>query len=294
VPLPCEPTARRLILWFTRLNNKTDQAVVTGVKAAAGEPIVITGCAEPDAQGYCQGKVEFGLSMPWERTTGVTGGEVVKTITGDGALGVGYVVEGVRGTGLVSASGSQSLSGGYSAGLVTLSGLDPSQITRKVDVALVALDGAAESLYEDIVPYIGLVAGRDNSFVGKVRVPALSMTAPRLRLVLWFAMPTAGTPPSTITVSYARVSAADLVGDSSSSLQGGGFNVLPAEWSDETELNLDHLGNLGVGEYFARRAIDLGVLTDELFFFRVRRSSTGGYSGELGVINMYATIYDNG
>jgi hypothetical protein len=36
------------------------------------------------------------------------------------------------------------------------------------------------------------------------------------------------------------------------------------------------------------------VLTDELFFFRVRRSSTGGYSGELGVINMYATIYDNG
>ena len=289
---PCDPAERRLTLWFTRMVAKTNLAVVTGLKAADGEPIVVSGCAEADADGYCQGKIELALNMLWPRTSGASGSEVVKAISSDGALSVGHVVEGVKGAGLITASGTRTLTGGYSAGSVTLTGLDPTAITRTLEVAVVSLDGAADSVYEDIVPFIGLVPSRENSFVGKVRIPTLSMTDPRLRMSFDFAMPIAGSPPSGITICYAKVSASDLVGESSSSLVGGSFATLPTAWSSEIDLSLEDLGSLAKGSHFRRNVYELSVSSDEIFLFRLKRAGSGGFTGELAIINMFATLYE--
>jgi hypothetical protein len=293
VPVPgeCAPRVRRLILWFTKMVSKTDQASVTGLKVTS--PLSIECCADPDANGYHQAKIDLSLDMTWPRTTGVSGGEVVKGILDNESLQVGYVAEGIRGTGLISASGTQTLSGGYAAGLVTLNGLDPTAITRSLDVLLVALQGAEEDVYEDVVPFTGLPSGRDSAFIGRVRIPTLSMTNPKLRLEIWFGMPVAGTPPTGVSVAYVRVADAENTGESSSSLFGGGFDTLPTAFSTAVDLSLEDLGARTKGEYFNREVITgLSIASEQLFFFRLRRSGTNGYNGSLAVVNMVATIYE--
>ena len=292
-PGPCAPITRRMLLWFTHLVSKTDQVVVTGVKSAEDSPIVVSGCAAPDASGYYQSKVELDLNLLWTRTARQAGSEVVKGVTGHGDLLVGQVVEGIQGAGLVTVSGSQSTVGGSSAGLVTITGLDPTQISRKVDVALVALSGATEAIYSGILPYVGLPAGRVSSFIGKVRVPSIAMTTPRLALDLWFGMPTVGTPPANVSIEYAVVNDAESTTESSSSLYSGGLmQSMPTTWSIANVLDLEDLGALAAGDYFSRRALVIGIGSNQLLLFRLSRTASDGYTGELAVINMVATVYD--
>lgn len=209
----CVVTSRRMFLWFTRMVGKTDAAAVTGLKSAAGSPLIIEGCETPDAQGYCQGRLTVGLDMPWTREADMEGSEVVKDISGNSTLLVGHVVEGVKGAGLVSVVGTEELSDDYQAGRVVVTGLDPTAITRQLDVALVALNGATESLYNELVPYVGLVSGRQNSFVGKIRIPQLTMVSPEIAIKLWFAMTIDGTPPEDVTIQYMTINAAPDIGD---------------------------------------------------------------------------------
>lgn len=291
----CDVPPRRVTLWFTRLVNKTNQAAVSGIKPADGSPIVVSSCAEADASGYYQGKCELDLNIPWTKTTGVAGSQVVKGISGNGDLSVGPVVEQVKGAGLVRVSGSGA-SGGYQNGSVTITGLDPTQVTRQLDVSLVALDGALESIYQDSIPYIGFPAGRSTSFTGKIRIPDVLMTNPYMKLDIWFMLPTLGTPPANVTITRMVVPSADSVDESSSSsLTVGGFvGTLPTTWSSAQNLDLDQLGSLQQGSYFSRQALKLPVHSNELVLFRVTRSSSDSYNDELGVLNMVATIYDEG
>lgn len=293
-PAPCEPVNRRIQLWFTRMVAKTDQTSVTGLKAASGSPIDVTGCSSPDANGYCAGKLVLDLSMEWGRTGNSAGSEVVKDITGYGDLAVGHVTEGIKGAGLISVSGTRSLTGGYSAGSVTITGLDPTAITRKLDVGLVALSGASESVYSDIVHYVGLKNGLATSFIGQVRIPQLSMTIPRVYLDLWFATPTAGTPPDGVTIQYAVVDDADYAGMSSSSgAPGIPLSSMPTSWSTAVQLNLDDVGELNAGNYFKKLALDIVIASNQILLFRIARTASDSYTGELAVINMVATVYDN-
>lgn len=292
-PAPCESITRRLILWFTKLVAKTNQAVVTGVGVAEGSPIVVSGCAGPDPSGYYQSKVELDLNLTWPRTANQGGSEVVKDVTGHGQLLVGQVVESIQGAGLVQVTGTQISAGGRPAGLVTITGLDPTQMTRKVDVALVALSGATEGIYSEILPYVGLPAGRASSFIGKSRVPSILMTTPMLALDLWFGLPTAGRPPANVSVEYALVNDAECTTESSSSLFSGGLTQsMPTSWIAVGGLDLEDLGNLDAGDYFARRVLVIGIASNQLLLFRVSRTTSDGYTGELAVINMVATVYD--
>jgi hypothetical protein len=292
-PAPCASIYRRLTLWFTRMVSKTAQASVTGIKAADGSPLVVSGCASPDAEGYCQSKVILDIELPWDRTGGQAGSQVVKNVTGYGNLLVGHMVEGIRGTGLAVVTGSQILAGGYSAGSVTINGLDPTQVSRKVDVGLVALSGASESIYQSVLPYVGLPSGRETSYIGRVRVPHVLMTQPRLQLDLWFATPTAGTPPAGVTIEYALINDTEFVGLSSSSGHPGSpFPTLPTSLSSAAQLDLEDAGAMDIGNYFAKLALDVPVSSNQLLMFRVTRSDSDSYAGELAVVNMVATIYD--
>ena len=294
---PCDAEGEYLILWFTKLVAKTDQATVTGIKPAEGSPIVVTSCADPTSLGYFPSRVDLDLAMPWSRAANTGGSEVVKTVSGHGTLGVGHVVEGIQGAGLISVAGTETLAGGQRAGLVTLTGLDPTQMTRKLDVAIVALSGATEGMYENILPYVGLPDARASSFVGKIRVPQISMTDPRLRLVFWFGLIRAGTPPANVTLDYATVLNAETTEESSSSslafLYGSGFGIMPTEWTAWGDLDLEDLGTLTAGVYFARNTLVTSVSSDQLLLFQMSRTASDGYAWELAVINMYGLLYDN-
>lgn len=291
----CDVPPRRVTLWFTRLVNKTNQATVSGLKPAENSPIVVSSCAEPDASGYYQGKCELDLDIPWTKTTGVSGHQVVKNISGTGDMSVGPVVEGIKGAGLVRVSGSDA-SGGYQSGTVTVTGLDPTQVTRQLDVSLVALDGALESIYQDVIPYIGFPSGRSTSFTGKVRIPHIMMTRPYMKLDVWFMLPTVGTPPANVTIKSLVIPAADAVDESSSSslTVGGTVGTLPTGWSSASDLDIDQMGELAQGSYFSRQSLKLVVNSNEVVLFRINRSSSDSYNDELGVMNMIATIYDEG
>ena len=290
----CEAPSRHLVLWFTKMLSKTDQAAVTGIKPADGSPIVVTSCSEPNSQGYYPSKVELDLNIPWDRKAGTVGSEVVKTISGKGELGVGHIVEGVKGAGLVKVTGTQLLSEDFKAGRLTIEGLDPASVTKKIDVQLVALSGAVESIYESTLPYVGLVSGRANNFIGKLRIPDITMTNPRVKVELWFGMTITGPPPANVTISHAKIDPASTVAESSSSgtLEGKSFPKMPSVFESVTDLSLQDLGSLDKGEYFARKVLDLKIESNQLFLFKLARSATDGYNGELAVINMTATIYE--
>lgn len=288
---PCPPTAADwMTLWFVKLCAKTDQAVVTGVRSKSGSPIIVSGCAEPDPDGYRASRIELDIDIPWNVAPNAAGAQVVKEISGYGDLEVGPVVEGVLGAGLISASGTISLPLGGKAGIVTLTGLDPSSITRQLDVALVALSGAVEGLTGGL-PYVGLPAGRAASFTGRIRIPALQMVTPRLRLTMWFAALSAGTLPQNVTLSGVLVPPA------------GGGTILPGPdgWSGPpVDLSLGALGNLLLRQYAsvesnpaAGSGTDLGA-GGQIYFFRISRSANDGYAGELAVVNMFGTVYDAG
>lgn len=291
---PCGPVAKRVVLWFTRLVSQTAQAVVTGIKPADGSPVTVTGCAEISPEGYCRGPVQLGLALSWTRNQGVPGGEVVKGISGNDSLQTGYVVEGVRGSGLVSVAGGVDLGSGYRGGLITVTGADPSNLGRQLPVELVALNGATENVYSGIVPYVGLPADRETSFVGLIKIPDVSLLAPRLSLELWFATLSAGTPPADVTISYASVEPAQETAESSSSLIGSGFGSLPTAWSAESDLSLEDLGELGAGDYFGRTALTVDVVGGQLLLFRIKRSASDSYAGELAVVNMVGSLFEGG
>lgn len=300
-PAPCSSMPTRLVLWFTKMVAKTDLAVVTGLKGITDSLIQVVGCNNPDAGGYCRGKVELDLTMDWSRETGVAGSEVVKGVLGNNRLQVGRVVEGISTSGLISVSGSQTAAGGSAAGVVTLTGLDPTSITRQIDVMLVALNGATESIYESTVPYVGLPSGRATSFTGSVRIPILAMTSPRVRLDIWIGMMGAGTPPANVTIAYAIINAAETTGMSSSSslgvLAGSEFQTLPTadDFSTAVDLSLNDLEALTKGEYFNRRALDnLVIASEQILLFRLARSASDSYASELGIVKMVATVYDLG
>lgn len=291
-PAPCEPATRSLILWFTKLVTKTNQAVVTGIKSANGSPIIISSCAEPDASGFCQSRVTLDFNPSWTRSSNTAGSEIVKGIDYDTLL-VGHVVEGIRGFGLIKVTGTRTASGGYPAGLITVTGLDPTQITRKIDVGVVSLLGATEGNYSNILPYVGLPAGRASSFIGKLRVPTLEFTTPMLALDLWFGMPTAGRPPTNVSIEYAVMNDAEHTTESSSSLFSGGLvQSMPTAWTPVGELDLEDLGNLDAGNYFSRRVLNIRISSNQILLFHLLRTGSDSYAGELAVINMVATVYD--
>lgn len=293
---PCLAPGRTLTLWYSRPTLKTAQAVVTGLKSADDSPIVIIGCESPP-DGYCRGLLELNLEMPWSRVADAAGDEVVKDISGHGVLSVGYIVEGIRGDGLIEISGTRDLDDGYKAGRIVVTGVDPTQITRQLDVSLVSLDGATESIYADVLPFVGLPFGRLTRFTGKLRIPNVSMLAPRMQLDIWFGLPTTGTPPAGVTLEYAIVdSAVPAVESSLSSLSlltGANFKVMPSTWSSPADLLLDELGQLEAGEYFSRVSLDIPVHSNQIVLFRVSRAGIGdGYAGELIVVNMIGTVYE--
>lgn len=281
----CVTTSRRMFLWFTRMVGKTDAATVTGLKSADGSPLTVEGCETPDAQGYCQGRLTVDLNMAWTREEGMEGSEVVKDISGNNTLIVGPVVEGVKGAGLISAVGTEELSGDFQAGRITLTGLDPTAITRQLDVALVALNGATESLYNELIPYVGLVSGRQNSFVGKIRIPQLTMVSPEIVIKLWFAMTVDGTPPEDVTIQYMVINAAPDIDDPP--------DTLPTAWSAPTDMALEAAGALSQGEYFAKTVLTAAISSEQIILFRVQRTASDVYNGDLAVISMLGTVQES-
>jgi len=267
--------------------SKTNLAVVTGVKAETDSPIQVVGCENPDANGYCRGKVSLDLSMGWTRQTDVAGSEVVKDISGNNELQVGHVVEGIEVSGLLQVSGTQAAAGGEAAGIVTLTGVDPTSITRQLDVVLVALNGAVEAIYESAVPYVGLPSGRATDFMCKLHIPQLSMTQPKADLDIWFAMIGAGTPPTGVTVSYVTLAAPDT--PPYPSLPASGDFKAPAD------LGLETFGSLSKGDYFKKTALSaIDITSEQILLFKIARSESDAYASELGVVKMVATIYDAG
>ena len=156
----CPDIARTMTIWFTKMVAKTSQAAVTGIRPATDSPIVVTGCTDPDVSGYCASRVTLDLDLNWTNAENNEGDAVVKSVTGNSALQRGYVVEGIKGDGLIEVTGTRSLTSGYKAGRVTVTGVDPTAVTRKISPEVVALDGATESLYAYALPYIGLPKGR--------------------------------------------------------------------------------------------------------------------------------------
>lgn len=288
----CGPGARRLTLWFTKLTSKTDQSVVTGLKPSDGSPILVNSCDKSDAEGFCTGKLELDLNIPWSKTQNTPGSVVVKDITGNGELSVGPVVEGIVGSGLISVSGTKVLNEGHQSGLVTIQGLDPTQIRRRIDVGLVALNGALENIYQGILPYVGLPADRQTSFIGKLQLPLLGFISPVLDLTFWFAVLSTGTPPTSVKLRHAIINEPSLILDGQLSSSATNITTLPTAWSNWLDLDLNEAGPLPVGGYFGKVALNLAVTSGQLLLFELQRDAPDGFPGELAVINMFGEVYE--
>ncbi len=286
-----------MVLWFTTLKSKTYPGVVTSAYSDDSR-LQITKLwddspASQNSPGI--GHLKLDLNLTWSDVTVQSATSAVVDV-GDGTLSKAVIVGGVKGSGLVTVSGSESSVSGYARGLLEI-GVSPSDIFKRLDTQLVALNGVIEQEYKE-VPYLEFVNGIDTALRGKISVGPLTASNPSLRLWFWVLSRASGTPPS-LWLSYRVLSEPDQCGISSSSNDPTPPTPLIAlpTTEDSSNIELDVGGCTGsmlANEYARVEGPSIPVTSDAMVLFTLqRKGSTDAYGGNIGILDQYGMIVES-
>jgi len=274
-----DPMWRSLRLYFAKMVFKTNDALVTSLRAVAGSGITITGCGGEEAS---TGALQVGLDLSLAVQENETGWNAFKDVSGT-SLKRGPIVEALQAGNdmeIEIVDGIQS--GDDYFGKLKLTANIPGRDLAEPGIDLVAVESVREESLNGVF-YLGMPQDRASSFTGRLLIPnGLLVTNPQV--ILWFLLLSraAGTTP-TMPVTTSK---------------------LPYT-PDCTEVALaDHpfaaLGNMGVctftaaGRYVRVAAPALAVTPGDTLFFKVTRPGFGeagdSYAADLGILRMGASI----
>lgn len=258
---------------------KTNNALVTSLRAATGSPITVTGC---NGQPATTGDLQLGLNLALAMQEDEAGWKALKDISGT-TFKRGPIVEALLpGSDMtIEVVDGKVVSGAY-YGKLRLTPNVPGRSLLEMGVDLVSLDAVREEQLNGVF-YLGMPQDKASSFTGRLLIPdSLLVVNPLLEL--WFMLLSrgAGTVPTMgITVS-----------------------VLPKTADCTEKLLSDYpfaaLGDLGVctfttsGTYVRVTAPELAITAGDTIFFKLTRPGYGNtgdsYAADLGILRMGATI----
>ncbi len=262
------PDSMNLNLWFTKMVFKTGDSIVTSLSSPEGSPIIITNLnGGPASVGNLL--VDFDLEST--SIEDAAGSIVVKGFDGWNVI-KGPVVERIVAGGNIDITSEQ--------GTVEINAFDPTSAQRQGGVELVGLSNVREQNYQGVY-YLGFPSGMASSIRGKIALPPSGLpSSPIMRINFQILGRVAGTLPA-LTFTYRRVPAAAL----------NTAAALPTADTTGTSVNLATAGAIAANTYFGAQSMIIpGVQNGDIIFFSLGRSSTGGYSGEVGLLRVNYTI----
>lgn len=271
-------TERRLVLYFAKVRYAIDRSVVTSLQAedAAG-PIAFVDCdGNPATTGALFARFTGKFLIGRED---VPGSLALKGLDDTGKFLRGRVLEGVRSkSGRVTLTGTATTTQDdktYQQGLVELD-FDADPDARVVNPQVVRLIDAKDRYYEDLM-YLGLPDGQESGLRYKFKMPAADAFpgTPKLKLRLTLLGRVAGTLPA-LDLSYRRVP----VGSTTPA-------ALPTA---DTTLAVTTAIAVDVDEYVTVESAAFTVAAEDTVMFSLTRAGTGGYNGEVGVLDAVAVL----
>lgn len=267
-------------IFFCKLQFATDNTVVTSLESA--DQLLTITCLDgvtPAKAGALKIKLNLNLAVE-------DGSRLYTFLTG---LNGNKLTRGLGARGLYAASDNVSLTGDAT------SLLDPEdensaavyhgnvgvsvslQPTYEVPTTLIRVDGVDEGHYEDMM-YLAFVASRQSEYRGRIDVPHdLQLPSPQLQLRLRVLGTVSGTLPA-LEFTARRVPASELDGDGNPIPQ-----VMP-DSGDEFTVTLDTASVLDDNYQYVDLISDaFEVAAGDQVFYTVRRLSTDGYAGEVGI-----------
>ena len=263
-------------IWFTKPSFATDATVVTSLKSL--DPRLVITCTDGTAGSL--GALNIDLDLNFLATTGATGYQVLKEITGN-SFTQGPVCEG-----LYTLSSSVSLSSPSRRRLVVGSASSPwlyqgpveisvvPTESREIEVQLIRLDGVEEQFYEDVT-YLGFPAASETSIRCKLHVPSSTgFVSPVISLKLRILGRAVGNLPS-LTVTARRLPKPAT----------GASVALPLAAS-EFPVTIATTAALGASnKYIDVTSTSFAVADGDTLLFTVQRSGDA-YAGEVGILQM--------
>lgn len=271
-------TERRLVLYFGKVRYAIDRSVVTSL--AAEDP------AGPIAFVDCDGNAATTGALK-ARFTGKflvgkedeDGSLALKGIGDDGKFTRGRVTEGVRSKSTrVTLTGTATTVQGektYQQGLVELD-FDADPDARVINPQVVRVNDARDRYYEDVM-FLGLPDGQESGLRYKFKMPAADAfpETPKLKFRVSLLGLVAGTLPA-LELTYRRI--------------GVGSTAPTALPTSDTALPITTAVAVDVDEYVTVESDEFTVAAEDTVLFSLTRTGTGGYNGEVGVLDAVAVL----
>jgi hypothetical protein len=268
-----ECPVQRMELYFTKMNFKTGDSIVTEIHPAVGSPVTVTDINGDEAS---IGKVYVGINH--EFTEGLAssawGDYAYKEIDGL-LLKKGHVVSGIT-----SLSPSLVLSGGtavnvngtiYRKGAVALDYVAPGDLSREGAVELIALDNATEVIYQGAL-YVGMPTGKESSITLRIGLGQNLPENAELSFEIIALGRGAGTLPD-LDLSYRRV-----VHPGSSAVSLTDLDTVDVEGAFT-------FGAVLANQYRAAQSTGFAVADEDIIFATITRN-IDGYSSDMGLLRI--------
>lgn len=287
--IPECPRAIRMVmqLAFTRVNFATDASVVLSL--TSNDARVKIRCYEDPTKAASTGNLSISLDLNLIVKDDQTGYLALKNFNpttsefqrGPITEGVYALSSNVSLTGTVV--GTREISGVTRTiyqGLVGVT-VNPAD-TKELDVQLVRLDGAEEGSYgTPPVMYLEFIAGDEREYRGKVHIPYdLAIPSPQLALRFSILGRAAGTLPQ-LTFS------GRIVPQPSDGLSTP--EDLPVD-GDEFSIACTTVATITTNQYVEAVSTPFDVEPGDTVYFTVRRSSSDGYAGAVGVLRQNGVV----
>ena len=267
------PFKRRLKLYFTKMVFKTNNTVVTSLKALPGSPIIVTSCdgKTPASTGDLCLDVDLALSV----TPNAPGYKVLKTVSGH-TFTQGPVVEGIKaGTDIVivpTPGESEIDVDGYVKGKMTLNALLPGSSLQEGQVSLVSLSGALEDQLNGVF-FLTLPATKSTSITGRIILPTSGpVVNPQMQLFFWLLGRANGTLPP-LQLSYKRLS------------RPNGCTNVPLPSSNTALTDLTGC-TISANNYVEESSDLFAVANGDEIIFTLTRPAPDAYAGNVGILKI--------
>lgn len=276
-----DPCDRWMRIYFTKMVFKTNNALVTSLRAADGSPIVVTGC---DGMPATTGDLKLDLNLALSIEENDQGVLALKNIVGQ-KFKRGPMVS------LITPGPDMSvsiLSGGRVGsayyGSLLMNPIIPGRDSTLLNADLVALDSAREENFNGLF-FLGLPLDRATGFTARVAIPSdiLVETPMKLEMSFWILGRVAGVLPI-LNLKKARVAPA--------------IDCTPQDLSAVTFNSIADLGVCTLTDpntYVTLVSAAFDIAAGETIFVKVTRPGFGqpgdSYSGNIGIMRMTARAF---
>ena len=263
----CLTPTRALTLWMVRMVNKTSDATVTSLEAS-NDTIELLNCEGlPATTGRLRIRAKFATTQE----SGSVSPIVLKAFDSDTLqFTTGIVAARVKSLSPYLVITGTDAGTGWKAGDLSFDFLDPNS-QREGQPSLISLKNVREASYNDIM-YFAFDAGIDSNIIGKIDIGQNTLSGDgTLILYFWVLARTAGTLPAlTLTVANMRMP----VDCTPVAFPTGTWDTVALPMCS---------GALTINQYVQVASAGIPVQPGDLLFFKLARSGTDVYAGELGV-----------